>query len=56
DIAHKWTLNKEQLQAFCIIIDHNQQCAIEPLHMFILGPVGTGKTRVINAVMEVFQQ
>jgi len=56
DIANKWNLNKEQVQAFRIIVEHSEQCASEPLHMFISGPAGTGKTRVINAVKEVFQQ
>ena len=50
DIAYKWNLNKEQLQVFHIIVDHSEQRAIEPLCMFISGPAGTGKTRVINGV------
>jgi len=56
DLCHKWTLNPEQSQAFKIITEHSLHPQNEPLRMFISGPAGTGKTRVINAVTDFFEQ
>jgi len=55
-IIHKWTLNPEQSQAFQMITEHSLHPQQEPLRMFISGPAGTGKMRVINAVKDFFEQ
>jgi pantothenate kinase-related protein Tda10 len=55
-MGHKWTLNREQLQAFRIITEHSLHQQEEPLRMFISGPAETGKTRVINVVKDYFEQ
>ncbi|KAJ7065124.1 hypothetical protein B0H15DRAFT_761952, partial [Mycena belliarum] len=47
-------LNQEQARAFRIIADHSLDKREEPLCMFLGGPGGTGKSRVINAVTEFF--
>ncbi|KAJ7070384.1 hypothetical protein B0H15DRAFT_759240, partial [Mycena belliarum] len=47
-------LNQEQARAFRIIADHSLDKREEPLRMFLGGPGGTGKSRVINAVTEFF--
>ncbi|KAF8235804.1 hypothetical protein L208DRAFT_1255143, partial [Tricholoma matsutake] len=56
NIICKWTLNPEQSQAFQIITEHSLHAQQEPLRMFISGPAGTGKTRVINTVKDFFEQ
>jgi len=56
DLGHKWTLNPEQLQAFRTITEHSLCPQNNPLRMFIFGPAGTGKTRVINIVKDFFEQ
>ncbi|KAJ7646903.1 hypothetical protein FB45DRAFT_676314, partial [Roridomyces roridus] len=50
----KWTLNKEQAQAFRIIAAHSLQSRPEQLRMLLSGPGGTGKSRVIDALKDFF--
>ena len=49
-------LNPEQQQVFKIIAEHSLHLHEDPLKMFILGAAGTGKTTVINAVKDFFEQ
>ncbi|KAG2152919.1 hypothetical protein DEU56DRAFT_727567, partial [Suillus clintonianus] len=53
-VAEDWTLNDEQSRAFQIIAEHSRLSNPEPLRMFIGGPAGTGKSRVINALKDFF--
>lgn len=53
-IAQEWSLNDEQCRAFKIIAEHGRANNPEPLRMFIGGPTGTGKLRVINALKDFF--
>jgi hypothetical protein len=53
-VAEDWTLNDEQSRAFKIIAEHSRLNNPEPLRMFIGGPAGTGKSRVINALKDFF--
>ncbi|KAJ3538306.1 hypothetical protein NM688_g6538 [Phlebia brevispora] len=58
DVMRKWTLNKKQSQAFEIIARHadsTESCSRTPLRMFLGGPGGTGKSRVIDALRDYFQ-
>jgi hypothetical protein len=57
DIDHmitEFTLNTEQARAFRIIAQHSTKSNPDPLRMFIGGPGGTGKSRVINTLTEYF--
>ncbi|RDB20445.1 hypothetical protein Hypma_012444 [Hypsizygus marmoreus] len=57
DVSKTWTLNDEQDRAFKLITNHSlQQNTDEPLRMYIAGPAGTGKTRIINAVKDFFEK
>ncbi|KAJ7206740.1 hypothetical protein C8J57DRAFT_1099576, partial [Mycena rebaudengoi] len=55
-VAHiqKWTLNRKQAEAFRIIAHHSLQNQPEQLRMFLSGPGGTGKSRVIHALRDLF--
>ncbi|KAJ7194623.1 hypothetical protein C8J57DRAFT_951799, partial [Mycena rebaudengoi] len=48
-------LNKEQAHAFRIIAEHSLQKKPDQLRMFLAGPGGTGKSRVIDALREFFE-
>jgi hypothetical protein len=50
----KWTLNPEQADAFRIIAHHSLESQPEQLRMFLSGPGGTGKSRVIHALQDFF--
>ncbi|KAJ6527126.1 hypothetical protein B0H19DRAFT_970260 [Mycena capillaripes] len=50
----KWTLNPEQAQAFRMIPHHSLENHAEQLRMFLSGPGGTGKSRVIQALRDFF--
>ncbi|KAJ7127739.1 hypothetical protein C8R44DRAFT_529334, partial [Mycena epipterygia] len=47
-------LNKEQAHAFRIIAYHSLENKPEQLRMFLTGPGGTGKSRVIQALQDFF--
>ena len=50
----KWLLNTEQARAFSLIATHSQQRSEKPLRMYLGGPGGTGKSRVIAALTDYF--
>ena len=55
DITTKWTLNIEQAHAFSLIASHSQKTnRTEPLRLYLGGPGGTGKSRVIAALNDYF--
>ena len=54
--ARRWDLNKEQTHAFRIIAEHSMQPLADPLRMYIGGPGGTRKSRVIQALTAYFAQ
>lgn len=56
NIAKKYTLNREQRRAYDIITNHRQSSKGKQLRMYIGGPGGTGKSRVIKALQEFFEQ
>lgn len=57
DVITEWTLNCEQSRAFRLIAEHSlTDGRHEPLRMFINGPGGTGKSRVINALRDFFRR
>lgn len=56
-IADKWTLNEQQRYAFDIccrrLSSEVQDADDEGLRMLLMGPGGTGKTRVVSALQDV---
>ncbi|KAF7795559.1 hypothetical protein EIP86_006721 [Pleurotus ostreatoroseus] len=58
DVVMQWSLNEEQGYAFRIIANHvmSDRKDVSQLRMFISGPGGTGKSRVINALRDFFDQ
>lgn len=54
EIACTWTLNTEQVRAFEIIARHSTEKKVKPLHMYLGGSGGTGKSRVIQALTDFF--
>ncbi len=55
-LIDKWTLNVEQSRAFRIIAEHSLEKKGHPLRMFLGGPGGTGKSRVINVLRDFFRK
>ncbi|PBK84558.1 hypothetical protein ARMGADRAFT_1048239 [Armillaria gallica] len=55
-IVSEYTLNLERERAFRIIAEHSMLLKPGPLRMFLNRPGGTGKSRVINALTDFFQQ
>jgi hypothetical protein len=55
-VIHDWRLNDEQMLAFKIIAEHSLKQHDEPLRMYLAGPAGTGKSRVINALKDFFMR
>lgn len=53
-VSDKWTLNCEQLRAYNIVAQHAVSVHPEPLRMYIGGPGGTGKSRIIKALLNFF--
>ena len=53
-IESQFTLNEEQQRAFRIITEHSLLERPEQLLLYIAGPGGTGKSRVLDAVREFF--
>jgi hypothetical protein len=51
-----WRLNKEQERAFRIVITQSLDVHEDPLRMFLGGAAGTGKSQVINAIKDYFEQ
>ncbi|KAH7924616.1 hypothetical protein BV22DRAFT_992571, partial [Leucogyrophana mollusca] len=49
-------LNTEQARAFTIVAEHSLLAHPDPLRMFIGGPGGTGKSRVITALRQYFDR
>lgn len=49
-----FTLNEEQTRAFKLIAQHSLDRRAAPLRMYLGGPGGTGKSRVIDAVAAFF--
>ncbi|KAJ3559970.1 hypothetical protein NM688_g18 [Phlebia brevispora] len=58
NVINEWTLNAEQAYAFRIIATHasRPRHEVEQLRMFLNGPGGTGKSRVINALSDFFRR
>jgi hypothetical protein len=54
DVVETWTLNTEQRRAFEIVARHTMRDKPEQLLMYLGGPGGTGKSRVINALRDFF--
>ena len=55
ETIEKWTLNTEQKRAFQIVAQHTLEEKPEQLLMYLGGPGGTGKSRVVNALRDFFQ-
>ncbi|KAJ7086529.1 hypothetical protein C8R44DRAFT_531153, partial [Mycena epipterygia] len=53
-VVSDYTLNSEQARAFRLIADHSLDKREAPLRMFLGGPGGTGKSRVINGLTDFF--
>ena len=53
-LARDWTLNTEQARTFKIIASHLVES--KPLRMYLDGPGGTGKSRVIHALTDLFRR
>ncbi|KAJ3558871.1 hypothetical protein NM688_g667 [Phlebia brevispora] len=58
EVISHWTLNDEQAYTFRIIARHASLPSVhkEQLRMFLGGPGGTGKSRVINALRDFFHR
>ena len=55
EMAERWTLNKEQKRAFKIVVQHAAAEKCDQLLMYLGGPGGTGKSRVVSAISEFFE-
>ncbi|KAJ7720689.1 hypothetical protein B0H16DRAFT_1234024, partial [Mycena metata] len=54
-IVKSFGLNQEQARAFSIVAQHSlEPNPQKPLRMYLGGPGGTGKSRVIDALQEFF--
>ncbi|KAH7872505.1 uncharacterized protein C8R40DRAFT_1019898, partial [Lentinula edodes] len=49
-------MNTEQERAFRIVASHSQEKKPAPLRMYLGGPGGTGKSHVISALKNFFDQ
>ena len=56
EVAIKFELNKEQERAFRIVANHSCSESPDQLMMNLAGMAGSGKTRVIKALLELFKQ
>jgi hypothetical protein len=56
DVIKRWCLNKEQERAFRIVVTQSFDVYEDSLRMFLGGAAGTGKSRVINAIRDYFEQ
>ncbi|KAJ3878156.1 hypothetical protein F5879DRAFT_766358, partial [Lentinula edodes] len=48
-------MNAEQERAFRIVASHSQDKRPEPLRMYLGGPGGSGKSHVISALKQFFE-
>jgi PIF1-like helicase len=55
EVIEKECLNVEQARAFSIIANHSLMDNVKPLRMYLGGPGGTGKSRVINGLRDFFK-
>lgn len=55
-IIKEYNLNAEQARAFQIVSGHSLKTRPDPLRMYLGGPGGTGKSRVINALKDFFER
>ena len=56
-IANQWTLNDDQHRAFNIVTNHSILPSEKPaLKMLLMGPTGSGKTQVLNALRQFFKE
>ena len=55
-VINQWSLNDEQARAFRIVALHSTDPKSTPLRMYVGGPGGTGKSRVIHALTDFFKQ
>ena len=56
ETQREFSLNKEQRRAFRIIANHSVSVNKAPLHMYIGGMGGTGKSQVIKALISFFEK
>ena len=56
EIVRTWNLNTEQARAFTVIASHSVKPKSKPLRMYLGGPGGTGKSRVIQALTDFFKR
>jgi len=56
ELIRDWNLNTEQARAFKIIALHSMEMKPKPLRMYLGGPGGTGKSRVIHALTDFFKR
>ena len=56
DVVATWSLNTEQARAFRIVALHSIDPKSKPMRMYIGGPGGTGKSRVICALTDFFDR
>jgi hypothetical protein len=56
DVIAEYTLNTEQSRALRLIAEHSLEKGDQPLRMFLGGPGGTGKSRVLNALTDFFRR
>jgi hypothetical protein len=54
EVTRKWTLNAEQKRGFEIVAHHTTLEKPDQLLMYLGGPGGTGKSRVVNALRDFF--
>jgi hypothetical protein len=54
-MIEKYTLNVDQVRAFEIVARHSTDANADPLRMYIGGPGGTGKSRVIDALKDFLE-
>ncbi|KAJ3754422.1 hypothetical protein EV360DRAFT_51660, partial [Lentinula raphanica] len=56
DVVESFSLNEEQERAFRIVAHHSIGTSFDPLLLYIGGMGGTGKSQVIKALLNFFQQ
>ncbi|KIY61018.1 hypothetical protein CYLTODRAFT_363462, partial [Cylindrobasidium torrendii FP15055 ss-10] len=51
----KYTLNIEQARVFHMVAAHNEDSRGEQLRLYVAGPAGTGKSRVLESLKDYFR-